>query len=206
MSANDSSVKPRSTSVAALAADFLLLLSLGLSIITLSGRFPFSGVYSSPFGVMKIGPKPSIWVGLSAFSVLARIALRREGGHVTGLFTHPTATRLFLIALLVYNANGRQLGAADTIPSRLLPYSILREGNFDLDEFRFLYAHGVPAYLFQSRGHLVSQYPPGPAILALPFYLLPVFGDVPPDSKLVIDVEKLAASRVFHRSASSLAK
>jgi hypothetical protein len=194
MIAKDSSLEGRSLPKSAIAADALLLLSLGLLIIAMTGRFPFSGVYSSPLGVMKIGPKPSIWAGLFALSALARITIRHESGRISGLLTHPNATRLFLIALFIYNANGRQIGAVDTIPSRFLPYSLLREGNFDLDEFRFLYTQGVPAYLIQSGGHVVSAYPPGPAILALPFYLLPILGRVPPQSKLLIDVEKLAAA------------
>lgn len=187
-------MQPRSASVAAIAVDVLMLLSLGILAIALTGRIPFSGVYSSPFGVIKVGPRPVIWVGLFVFSLLARITLRWEGGHVSGLVTHPTATRLFLFALFVYNLNGRQIGAVDTIPARLLPYSILRQGNFDLDEFTFLYAHGVPGNLIQTGGRLVSAYPPGPALLALPFYLLPVFGGVPPDSQLLGNVEKLTAA------------
>jgi len=187
-------VQPRNTSVAAIAADALMLLSFGLLVLSLTGRFPFSGVYPSPFGVMKIGPRPTIWAAMFALAAPGRITLRHEGGRIQGVFTHVTATRLFLIALFTYNANGRQLGAVDTIPARLLPYSILKEGNFDLDEFGFLFRQGIPAYIIQSHGHLVSAYPPGPAILALPFYLLPVFGDIPPDSKLLIDVDKLTAA------------
>jgi hypothetical protein len=194
MTAKDCQPKPRSLSVAVIVADILMFLSVGLLLITLTGRFPFSGAYASPLGVMKIGPRPTVWVGVLALAVLARITLRREGGRIAGLFTHPTATRLFVLALFIYIANGRQMGAVDTIPSRILPYSILREGNFDLDEFRFLYDHGFPGYLIRSGGHILSQYPPGAAIVALPFYLLPVFSGVPPDSKLLVDVEKLTAA------------
>ena len=190
----ESPLKPSSLSVLATVADILMSLSLSVLAIALTGRFPFSGVYSSPFGTIKIGPKPAIWVGLLVLSILARITLRQEGGHLRGLLTNPTPLRLFLIALFIYNANGAQRGAIDTIPARFLPYSILKEGNFDLDEFRFLYAQGVPRYLIQSGGRLVSGYPPGPAILALPFYFLPVLGGVPAESKLLINVEKLAAA------------
>jgi hypothetical protein len=194
MTAKSRALKPPSISAAAIAVDVLMLSSLVVLGLALTGRVPFSGVYPSPLGVIKIGPKPSIWAGLFALSALARITIRHESGRISGLLTHPNATRLFLIALFIYNANGRQIGAVDTIPSRFLPYSLLREGNFDLDEFRFLYTQGVPAYLIQSGGHVVSAYPPGPAILALPFYLLPILGRVPPQSKLLIDVEKLAAA------------
>src|SRR3990172_5154824 len=108
MIVKDPPVQPRRATIAAITADVLMLLSLGALAIALTGRFPFSGTYSSPLGVIKIGPKPTVWVCLLVLSGLARITLRTEGGHLQGLFAHPTATRLFLLALLVYNANGRQ--------------------------------------------------------------------------------------------------
>jgi len=46
---------------------------------------------------------------------------------------------LFVGVVLVYVANGRTLGSGDTLPARYLPFSMLREGNADLDEFPFLY-------------------------------------------------------------------
>src|SRR5262245_55039662 len=46
---------------------------------------------------------------------------------------------VFVCALTVYLANGRTLRTGDTLPARYLPFSILREHDFDLDEFPFLY-------------------------------------------------------------------
>jgi hypothetical protein len=204
MIANDSPLKPRNLSIGKIAADAFTLLSFGLLVLALVGRFPISGAYSL-FGVITIGSKPTTWVGLCVLLALVRIVVRHEAGYVTRLFTHPTPLRIFLMALFIYNANGRWIGAGDTIPTRLLPYSLLREGNFDLDEFRFLYAHGVPGYIIPSGRHLVSAYPPGPAILALPFYVLPVFGGIAPEPNLwamLVDVEKLAAATLTAMSVA----
>ena len=64
---------------------------------------------------------------------------------------------LFLAALTVYLANGRTIGAGDTFPAAYLPWSLLQQGNFDLDEFPALHDRtavqiyplldGIPYYL-----------------------------------------------------------
>ncbi|MGH7369510.1 MAG: hypothetical protein ACREIN_01320 [Candidatus Methylomirabilaceae bacterium] len=58
--------------------------------------------------------------------------------------------------------------------------------------------------MIRSGGHLVSAYPPGAAILALPFYLVPVLTGVAPDFKVLVDVEKLAAAVLTALSAALL--
>ena len=42
---------------------------------------------------------------------------------------------LFCLLLLIYNSNCRAIPAPDTEPASLLPFSLLREGDLDLDEF-----------------------------------------------------------------------
>ena len=42
---------------------------------------------------------------------------------------------LFFTVLIAYLANGRTIGAGDTLPSAYLPWSLLGQKNFDLDEF-----------------------------------------------------------------------
>ena len=102
-----------------------------------------------------------------------------------------TSVLLFLTVGLVYVANGRSIGAGDTLPARYLPFSLLRARDFTLDEFPALYgeqAHatfpvqdGVPYFLRYRDGHYVSAYSPGPAVLALPVYAWPVLMGVPAD-------------------------
>jgi hypothetical protein len=102
----------------------------------------------------------------------------------------PTAARLrspfllFYMVVLIYSLNGMTLGSGDTVPARYLPLSLLRECNFDLDEFPFLYEPLVPYFLQRLNDHLVSTYPPWAAVLALPLYVLPILGGIssPPPS------------------------
>jgi hypothetical protein len=110
---------------------------------------------------------------------------------------------LFLSVVSVYLANGRTHGSGDTLPARYLPFSILREGNADLDEFPRLHDEaarrtfplldGVPYFLHYRAGHYLSAYSPGPAVVALPVYAGPVLAGVPVDP-WAHRLEKLAAS------------
>src|ERR1700693_270786 len=82
------------------------------------------------------------------------------------------AAPLVLAAVLfaVYLGNARTIGSGDTLPARYLPFSILLRGTFYLDG---LDGFDVP-YLYSVRrvnGHVVSDFPVGSAILAVPIYL-----------------------------------
>jgi hypothetical protein len=114
--------------------------------------------------------------------------------------SHPGAI-LFSIFLVVYLANGKHSRSSDTVPARYLPLSLIQEGDFDLDEFPFLYARGTPYYLRLVKGHYLSDYPVGAALLALPFYLPSALGRVHPESRLIIDLEKLVAAVIVALSA-----
>jgi hypothetical protein len=71
------------------------------------------------------------------------------------------ACALGVLAFVVYLANLRAMGAADTLPARLLPFSIVREGNINLDEFHWLRANVAKPYFLRSdsAGHWHSRYP-----------------------------------------------
>jgi hypothetical protein len=83
---------------------------------------------------------------------------------------------LFFGVVFIYSLNGTTALSGDTLSARFLPLSLLREFDFDLDEFPFLYEPTIPYFLQQINGHTVSAYPPWAALLALPVYVLPVFG------------------------------
>ncbi len=114
-----------------------------------------------------------------------------------------TSWAVFLLAVVVYSANGRAIGSGDSLPARYLPFSILRAGSFTLNEFPLLYGEqaraifplldGVPYYLRYRHGDYLSAYSPGPAVLALPVYAVPVLGGMPPSSPWVAHLEKLSA-------------
>jgi hypothetical protein len=103
---------------------------------------------------------------------------------------------LFLGVLFIYSANGRALTAGDTIPASYLPLSLLREFDFDLDEFPFLYEPVLPWFVQRAGDHIVSSYPPWAGVLAVPVYLLPVVSGLSVPSPVIHDLEKLAATLV----------
>jgi hypothetical protein len=84
----------------------------------------------------------------------------------------PTSLVLGIGIALIYLANGREIGAFDTVPTTLLPLSILRGDGLRLDRFRplFLRVWGTPRPVFvtESAGHLISCYPVGSTLVALP--------------------------------------
>jgi hypothetical protein len=102
----------------------------------------------------------------------------------------PIAKRFLAIvigAFVIYSANFRELGLTDTLPATLLPVSILRHGDFTLDEFDELLQKGSydgatsltravewTSAIRDVDGRLRSSYPVGAALLATPVYALPV--------------------------------
>jgi hypothetical protein len=114
-------------------------------------------------------------------------------------FSHHEAAMLFSVLMIIYLANDRTIGSGDTLPARYLPLSILREGNFDLDEFPFLHDREKfpdPWFVTFVNGHYVSQYPVAAALLALPFYLPSALGHVNPQSPVIKELEKLSAASI----------
>jgi hypothetical protein len=89
------------------------------------------------------------------------------------------ALLLFCGCFVVYTINVRTVpisAGADTIPNRLIPFSLLLQGTPTLDPFRQeLAAAGVNTWYARKRaGSLVSLYPIGVSLAALPVYV-PVF-------------------------------
>jgi hypothetical protein len=138
--------------------------------------------------VRSLGPSVLALVVLAA----ARLALLRRA-------VSPALLALALLGL--YLGNGRTLGGGDTLPARYLPLSILREGDFALDEFPFLYGDGDVYFLRRVGGRWISDYPVGAALLALPVYAPAAWGRMTADSPLVEELEKLAAALVVALSA-----
>ena len=81
--------------------------------------------------------------------------------------------------LVVYLTNGREIPSTDAVPARYLPLALLRGDGLVLDRFRKLPAfaptpgaggQALPYYVTLKGGHLVSIYPPGVPLLAVPCY------------------------------------
>ncbi len=121
---------------------------------------------------------------------------------VAGRRTHWRCGLFLAMIFLVYVAANRGLGSDDNLALRYLPLSILREGNFDLNEFSFLYANRVllSSIIYQD-GHFLSFVPVGPALLALPFYLLPALAGLDAASPWLAYLERVAAAGIAALSA-----
>jgi hypothetical protein len=104
---------------------------------------------------------------------------------------------LFLACLVVYNANGREISSADTVPTRLLPVAIIQDRTLHLDRFVREPPPGAGLFSYSvkhTRGHHVSTYPIVGALLALPIYLLPVALLGVPSWAVINALSKLSAS------------
>lgn len=77
-----------------------------------------------------------------------------------------TSALLFLGLFLIYSANGREIGAVDTVGNVLLPIALLRGDGLVLN--RFAARVGDQYWVKQHGEALVSRYPVLPALVALP--------------------------------------
>lgn len=120
------------------------------------------------------------------------------GGHQQGIPASiwiQSPLLLFLTAVTLYYINGQASFSYDVLPARLIPVSLLREHDFDLDEFASTFDRMKNPYSIRRiDGHLVSTYPPWGAVLSLPVYLVPVLtGPAQLDDWSLLDLEKRAA-------------
>ncbi|MET0552254.1 MAG: glycosyltransferase family 39 protein [Vicinamibacteria bacterium] len=122
-----------------------------------------------------------------------------------------TAWLILAAAIAIYTSTGPAFLNGDAIPARYLPFSLLREGDYDLDEFTFLYdeaavrsypsPEGWPYFLTRQGGHFMSRYSPASGTLAVPFYALPVLAGISPTSHRVWRLERFAAGSLIALSA-----
>lgn len=73
---------------------------------------------------------------------------------------------------LLYSANGRAIGAGDVVPAMFQAVALVRGDGLVIDRFAPVLRTPdgrLPGYAADERGHAVSRYPVGPAIVAVPF-------------------------------------
>ncbi len=172
----------------------LVAILFALAATNLCVVFLFQGGYEftvGPFQVHARYVRKSLLLCLALALAKAWLDGIRTGRSLSESLRSPLL--LFLLTILIYSLNDRTLFAGDTIPARYLPLSLVRELDFDLDEFPFLYESKFPYFLTTSQGHIVSAYPPWAGVLALPVYLGPALLGVDPTSVLMQDLEKRAA-------------
>lgn len=94
-----------------------------------------------------------------------------DPGRAQAVPNRTVALVLALCAFLVYNVNGREAyPTGDSRPTGLLPFSMLYEGDLDLNEYHPPDA-AVGGPIRSESGRIVSNYSPLPALLSLPLYL-----------------------------------
>jgi hypothetical protein len=194
--------KPGMKGVVFRIIEVLLSVSILAAAVHLLLILYFAG-YSLPLSFAMIKAQG---VTASAILLVALIILRlvtRCRTAAKDLSTYMPAI-LFGVFLILSLANGVTKWTGDTLPARYLPLSLLREGDFDLNEFPFLYAQGIPYYLRHLNNRYVSNSPVGPAIAALPFHLMPALGAVHSTDRLIEELEKLAAASMVALSACLL--
>jgi hypothetical protein len=110
----------------------------------------------------------------------------------------PLAILLYVGLVFVYNVNGTALLGNDTRPARYVAVSLLKRGDFNLDEFPALRTPSgeLPYYVVQAPdGHILSRYGfgvPAAAAPAFAFALAIYHGKLP--EKVAVLVAKLASS------------
>jgi hypothetical protein len=130
------------------------------------------------------------WTGLFIWSVWeAGVHFRRRRHNGKSFFT---GYGIFWVAMAGFLSTFRWHGC-DNLPTSLLPFSILREGNFHLDEFLQWFGGERGWDLVYSGEHWASFYPALPALLALPVYVLPVSRGVLPELGVLHQLEKCTA-------------
>jgi len=84
---------------------------------------------------------------------------------------------LFFLSFFFYNLNLRTINSGDTFPASVIPVTILTNGNLYLDEFNdYCEKNKIDHYFLHKKdSHYISSYPIATGLIALPFYIVPVF-------------------------------
>lgn len=171
----------------------LLILVLIISVSVILIGVLYSGGVIDNAGIRIARVDPATFV--IALCILIPIYELMKKADTFGNIINQNALLLIVSCVVIlYFGNYRTLGASDTIPARYLPLSILREGNFDLNEFSDLHSRAVSSGMVYRKNHLLSSYPVGTPVLASLFYLPSAIGPMPAESRFVADLEKFAAA------------
>jgi len=102
---------------------------------------------------------------------------------------------LIVSAFLVYLCNGRPHAESDCVPAPYTAWAVIRHGSFDLRPYPELKHYLGSCIVTSSSGAWVTMYPPGTALLAVPFVApLALFYEKPPSGNTMLQIGKLAAA------------
>lgn len=117
-----------------------------------------------------------------------------------------TAVALFLVLVAVYNANGTVLLGNDATANYFAAVSLVKRGDLDLDEYPQLRnaQGGVPYFLTEAGGHLISRLGPGTPVAVAPLFAVAVaLGHGKVNERTALYLAK-AASSAFVAAAAAL--
>src|SRR5215510_11621484 len=120
---------------------------------------------------------PAIQASLRKSSVKEMIvSLERHPHNFFAALRHPAfgAIVFFTISLVIY-ANGRYAPVGDSVPQEFLPITLIREHNFNFDEFLDEFTQGtgrLPYFFLLKNNHVISFYGIVPGILNVPAFLV----------------------------------
>ncbi|RJP32818.1 MAG: hypothetical protein C4527_05580 [Candidatus Omnitrophota bacterium] len=78
---------------------------------------------------------------------------------------------IFFTPFLIYMLNGREISSGDPTPTVFVSINALKKGTIFLDDLHdYIAYHGLPYYVSEQKGHLVSNYPIFPGIMAVPIF------------------------------------
>jgi len=107
---------------------------------------------------------------------------------------------LFLALTVIYHSNLRPIAAGDSLPSALIPFSVVLDHSITLDRFGpWLKEQPNPGLVRRAHGHWFSGYPIAGPVMIAPFYLpaaaIPAVWRLPLESLVTLAriLEKFAA-------------
>jgi len=78
----------------------------------------------------------------------------------------------FLLPFAVYMINFREISNGDPTPTIFVAMSVLKDGDLYLDELHnYVQYNKMPYYLSEKRGHVMSNYPVLPGLMAVPVFV-----------------------------------
>lgn len=83
------------------------------------------------------------------------------------ILQHPLL--IFFIPFLVFMSNGREISNGDPTPAFFTAVNLVKKGTIYLDDLHdYIAYNNMPYYISEQRGHLISNYPIMPGIMAAP--------------------------------------
>jgi hypothetical protein len=102
---------------------------------------------------------------------------------------------VFVACLALYHLNGRPIAEIDCVAAPYTAWSLVRHGSFDIQLYPDLCRHLGAFAIHLPDGTVLSRYPPGSALAAVPFVApFAAFRETPPRAIDMLNLGKLAAA------------